>query len=113
MVRKQMCKKQSCTSLLSFPHAWSIFLQCVALPFNVFFFDDIIIILSLSFTFGYLSSNSFIKRCNHCEFASRVFLVIHIHNVSSQTEVMNHVDSHSDKTWMLSNDKEFKIINHS
>ncbi len=37
---------------------------------------------------------------------------VHIHNVSSQTEVMNYVDSHSDKTWMLSNDKEFKIINH-
>ena len=37
---------------------------------------------------------------------------IHIHNVSSQTEVMNHVDSHAEKTWMLSTNKEFKIINH-
>jgi hypothetical protein len=37
---------------------------------------------------------------------------IHIHNVSSQSEVISYVDKHSEKTWMLSNDKEFKIINH-
>ena len=37
---------------------------------------------------------------------------IHIHNVSNQKEVMNHVDKHSEKTWMLSTNKEFKIINH-
>ena len=37
---------------------------------------------------------------------------IHIHNVSSQREVMNYVDSHSNKTWMLSTNEEFKIINH-
>ena len=37
---------------------------------------------------------------------------IHIHNVSNQQEVMNHVDKHSDKTWMLSTNEEFKIINH-
>ena len=38
---------------------------------------------------------------------------IHIHNVSSQSEVKKYVDNQSPyKTWMLSNDKEFKIINH-
>jgi hypothetical protein len=37
---------------------------------------------------------------------------IHIHNVSSQQEVMNYVNNHSEKTWMLSTNKEFKIINH-
>ncbi len=37
---------------------------------------------------------------------------IHIHNVSSQREVINYVDKHSDKTWMLSTNEEFKIINH-
>ena len=37
---------------------------------------------------------------------------VHIHNVSSQREVMNYVGNHSDKTWMLSTNEEFKIINH-
>ncbi len=37
---------------------------------------------------------------------------IHIHNVSTQTDVKHYVDNHSTKTWMLSTDEEFNIINH-
>jgi len=37
---------------------------------------------------------------------------IHIHNVSSQQEVINYVDTHADKTWMLSTENEFEIIKH-
>ena len=38
---------------------------------------------------------------------------IHIHNVSSQSEVKKYVDNQSPhKTWMLSTNEEFKIINH-